>query len=139
MTHEEWGYVFNTRNTSSGIRYAKARVNNINGVILLPDDWNSGYYNLNSTNNADAYYSTNTISSSQWTTLEQHGAVFLPAAGYRNGTSVNSVGSNGNYWSSSYVNRFTVWSVSFSGSSLGTDIDSNRNNGHSVRLVLSLQ
>lgn len=114
-------------------------MNNINGVILLPDDWNSGYYNLNSTNNADAYYSTNTISSSQWTTLEQHGAVFLPAAGYRNGTSVNSVGSNGNYWSSSYVNRFTVWSVSFSGSSLGTDIDSNRNNGHSVRLVLSLQ
>ena len=139
LTHEEWGYVFNTRNTSSGIRYAKARVNNINGVILLPDDWNSGFYNLNSTNNADAYYSTNTISSSQWTTLEQHGAVFLPAAGYRNGTSVNSVGSNGNYWSSSYVNRYTAWSVSFSGSNLGTDIDSNRNNGHSVRLVLSLQ
>ena len=28
-------------------------------------------------------------------------SIFLPSAGYRYGTSVNSVGSNGNYWSSS--------------------------------------
>ncbi|MBP5175782.1 MAG: hypothetical protein ILP07_07725, partial [Treponema sp.] len=41
LTHEEWDYVFNTRSTSSGIRYAKAKVNNVNGVILLPDDWSA--------------------------------------------------------------------------------------------------
>ena len=37
----EWNYIFNTRTTTSGIRYAKARVNNVNGVVLLPDDWSA--------------------------------------------------------------------------------------------------
>ena len=44
LTNNEWNYVFNNRSTSSGIRYAKAIVNDINGVILLPDDWSTYYY-----------------------------------------------------------------------------------------------
>ena len=138
LTHEEWVYVFNTRNTSSGIRYAKAKVNNINGVILLPDDWNSSYYSLSSVNMSGASFTTNTISSSQWSTLEQHGAVFLPATGYRGGTSVYNVGSNGNYWSASYSTNNSAWRVDFDDSDLRTVYDS-RSYGRSVRLVLSLQ
>ena len=139
LTHAEWRYVFNTRNTPSGIRYAKATVNNINGVILLPDDWQSSYYSLSSTNSPGASYSSNTITATQWATLEQHGAVFLPAAGYRNGTSVNIVGSYGNYWSASYIDSNNAWYVYFYDSSLSTGSYYNRCYGRSVRLVLSPQ
>ena len=140
LTHEEWVYVFNTRNTPSGIRYAKAKVNNINGVILLPDDWQSVYYSLSRTNSPKASFSSNTITATQWATLEQHGAVFLPAAGFRYGTSVYDVGSYGNYWSASYSNSYYVaWYVRFSGSRLRPDGYGKRYCGPSVRLVLSPQ
>ncbi len=99
LTNQEWQYLFYTRTTTSGIRYAKAKVNDVNGVILLPDDWSSETYSLSNTNSTGASFSNNTISASQWNTLEQAGAVFLPAAGRRNGTSVGSMGSDGYYWS----------------------------------------
>ena len=35
----EWKYVFTSRGTTSGIRYAKAIVNDCNVIILLPNDW----------------------------------------------------------------------------------------------------
>ena len=63
------------------------------------------------------------------------GCVFLPAAGNRNGTSVNNVGSNGNYWSSSPngSNADNAYNVNFNS---GNPADNNnRNNGFSVRLV----
>ena len=41
LTNGEWSYLLMTRSTASGIRYAKAQVNGINGVILLPDNWNN--------------------------------------------------------------------------------------------------
>ncbi len=139
LTNDEWDYVFFTRSTSSGIRYAKAMVNNINGVILLPDDWQSSYYALNSANTNDASFSTNTIDATQWSTLEQHGAVFLPAAGYRNGNSVYRVSSYGEYWSSSYSGGSSARLVSFLVSSLYTGYMDDRVIGHSVRLARSLQ
>lgn len=65
--------------------------------------------------------------------------VFLPAAGNRNGTSVNNVGSNGNYWSASYNNANNAWNVNFNSSNLNTDNNNNRYNGQSVRLVRPAQ
>ena len=139
LTHDEWSYVFNTRSTTSGMRYAKATVNSINGVILLPDDWSSNYYTLNNTNQGGASFSSNVITAAQWNTLEQHGAVFLPAAGLRGGTSVYNVGSNGYYWSASYGNSDIAWFVYFSGSYLSTDGNyDGRYYGRSVRLVCLL-
>ena len=135
LTSDEWVYVFNTRATISGIRYAKANVNNVNGVILLPDDWSTSYYTLSNTNSSSASFSSNTISASQWSTLEDAGAVFLPASGNRNGTSVSYVGSYGYYWSSaSYYNGYYAWNVCFGDSNL-TDSPSQRCIGLSVRLV----
>jgi len=61
--------------------------------------------------------------------------VFLPAAGNRNGTSVNNVGSNGNYWSASYNNSNNAYNVNFNDGNLNTDNWNNRYNGQSVRLV----
>lgn len=39
LTQPEWNYLFFERNTTSGIRFAYAQINNINGLILLPDNW----------------------------------------------------------------------------------------------------
>ena len=135
LTREEWDYLFNTRVTSSGIRYAKARVNNVSGVILLPDDWQTSYYSLNSTNTSGASFSTNVITVTQWNTLQQHGVVFLPAAGGRNGASIYGVGSNGNYWSASYIDSYYAYGVYFDYGSLDASGNYNRYFGLSVRLV----
>ena len=134
-TNDEFEYVFDTRTTESGIRYAKANVNDVNGVILLPDDWSTNYYDLTDTNTNEASYSSNTITASAWSTLEQHGAVFLPANGYRFGVSVKNVGVNGYYWSSSYVNGNYAYGVYFLDSNLNPQDSSNRTYGRAVRLV----
>ena len=131
LTQPEWDYVFNTRTTNSGIRYAKANVNNVNGVILLPDDWSSSTYSLSNTNSSGASFSSNTITASLWSTLEYAGAVFLPATGYRYGTSVHDVGSLGFYWSASYYNSGSAHGVYFD----DLDYYDFRDGGHSVRLV----
>ena len=134
LTQPEWDYVFNTRATTSGIRYAKANVNNVNGVILLPDDWSASTYRLSNTNSSGSSFSSNTMTASQWSTLEQAGAVFLPTAGSRSGTSVGNVGSIGYYWSASYYDSSRAYSVYFGGSSLYTNYGS-RYGGRGVRLV----
>ncbi len=142
LTSDEWRYVIDTRSTPSGIRYAKACVNNVNGVILLPDNWSSSYFSLSSTNTPNASFSSNVITSSQWNTLEQHGAVFLPAAGSRQGASVYSVGTAGYYYSASNYGSYSSCAMnmgfgvtSLSGSSTCLD----RCHGFSVRLVCPAQ
>ena len=138
LTHAEWFYVFNTRTPESGIRFAKAQVNNINGVILLPDDWTASIYALNNPNGGN--YTSNTITATNWTnTLEAHGAVFLPAAGYRGGISVSDVGGYGDYWSASYNGVGTAWNMYFNDSNLNTGSYSYRDYGQSVRLVRSAE
>ena len=136
LTKDEWVYVFDTRSTSSGIRYAKAQVNNVNGVILLPDDWSTDYYSLSSTNTYNANFSNNVISASSWTnSLQSHGAVFLPAAGTRDGTSVSNVGSIGYYWSASRFYSSAAYIMNFYGSHLSANGTSRRYSGRSVRLA----
>ena len=136
LTRSEWYRLFH-RSTFSGICYAKAQVNGVNGVILLPDDWRSSYYSLNSTNQGAANYNNNVINASDWTScLEAHGAVFLPAAGYRTGTSVGIVGSGGYYWSSSCNNSSISYQIYFSSTTINCDYSSEeRCSGLSVRLV----
>ena len=138
-TKEEWDYVFNTRTTTSGIRYAKAIVNNVNGVILLPDDWNTAYYSLRNTNSTGTNFSSNTITASQWRKLERHGAVFLSMAGYRDGTSFTSVGSSGRYYSASKYDSKNAWVIYLGSSFIRTDWVNYRYYGLSVRLVQDIQ
>ena len=138
LTKDEWGYVFDTRTTITGIRFAKANLNNVNGVILLPDDWNVNYYDLIDTNTKEASYSCNTIAVSEWRNLEQHGAVFLPATGYRFGTSIKKVGVNGYYWSTSYVNSNYAYGIYVYDTDMNPQDCSNRTYGRGVRLVCSI-
>ena len=139
LSRDEWEYVFDIRTTDSGIRFAKAIVNNVNGLILLPDDWNISYYDLNDTNTNTANFASNTISASEWDTLEQYGAVFLPAAGFRFGVSVKSVGVNCYYWSSTHVNRLYAYGVYVTDSNMIVGDGSNRTYGRSVRLVYEVE
>lgn len=141
LTKDEWVYVFDKRSTSSGIRYAKAIVNGVNGVILLPDNWSSSNYSLSNTNKYDAGFSSNRISQSDWTNkFEANGAVFLPAAGWRSGTYVSrDVGSYGYYWSASCEDSDNAYRVYFGESSLYADVWYYREIGHSVRLVCSAE
>jgi len=139
LTDDEWSFLLFNRITSSGIRFAKAKVNGVRGVIILPDNWNSSYYSLTSTNNTSADFS-NIILMLDWTSkFEANGAVFLPAAGFRHGTSVSSVESNGYYWSSSYPYAEQAYDLSFDDEYMGTGYGGigryGRCDGLSVRLV----
>jgi hypothetical protein len=98
LTLDEWEYVFHTRTTDSGIHFAMACVNGVNGVIILPDNWSNDYYSLN---NADleGSFGHNVIGLTVWNNAFQvNGAVFLPATGERSGPWVYSIGSRGKYW-----------------------------------------
>ena len=135
MTKSEWNYVLNTRTTASGIRYAKAKVNNVNGIILLPDDWSSNIFELSNTNTTGASYNSNKISNAQWTTIfESAGAVFLPAAGKRYGKIVHAVGEDAFYWSSTHTNSYNSFALYFYDTVLYTK-DYFRYYAMSVRLV----
>ena len=140
LTQPEWHYIFINRNTTSDIRYAKATVNGVNGIILLPDNWAASTYALNSTNIGYANFTTNTITAEDWAnTLEANGAVFLPTAGWRDGTLPDHVGFQGFYWSSSYKSSDFVYYVSFHRESLLMDYDNSRCLGLSVRLVRNVE
>ena len=135
LTKSEWAFLLTTRYTSSGIRFAKAQVNGVNGVILVPDDWNVTTFSLNNTNETGASFTSNVVGEMVWqNTFEPAGAVFLPAAGFRYGASVVSVGGGGLYWSASCDNSYSAYDVYFYGG-LGTDHWNVRFYGLSVRLV----
>lgn len=132
LTKEEWNYLYDTRANAENLR-GQATVNGQTGYILLPDGWSipSG---LTFTANPDDF-STNTYSASEWSKMEAAGAVFLPCAGYRLGTTVNYVGTYGYYWSSSYFSSSNAYYFNFSSSNVNPSNFSSRYGGLSVRLV----
>lgn len=143
LSKDEWAYLLYDRNTSSGIRFAKAQVNGVNGMILLPDDWKSTIYTFKDPNNGNAKYTGNTIIADDWhNTFEANGAVFLPAAGYRYyGTELFNVNEKGRYWSSTMSNKnYEVYHLYFSNKKMSdiirhTDYPAEQSHGFSVRLV----
>ena len=135
LTKDEWVYLLNTRPTASSIRYAKATVCGIVGLIIVPDNWSNTYYPLTNVNTASAAYTSNIIGATDWTKMENVGCVFLPAAGYRSGSSVSNVGSSGGYWSATYYDRGGAYNLNFNSSYLYSSANDNRYYGRSVRLV----
>lgn len=141
MSTYEWDYVMNTRETVSGIRYAKAHIAGTAGLILLPDNWEASLYSLNSTNDASAGYSSNEINLGDWTNvLEKNGAVFLPAAGYRNDYwGLSNIGTSGYYWSYTVGGEYEperIYYLGFDSNNLNAmNSTSNFSNGGSARLV----
>ena len=134
LTREEWKYIFNERNTTSGIRFAMGNVNGVDGVILLPDNWVASTYSLTGANVYFGYFLDNIISATDWTTiLEANGAVFLPKTVGRDGTSITT---NCNYWSSTHSDSQSAYSVYFGNNYIGfNNTINNRSTGNVVRLV----
>ena len=144
LTNQEWDYILNTRSTISGIRYAKAQVNGINGIIILPDNWNNDIYKLKNTNLKNSSYNDNIISSNIWINcFENNGSIFLPAAGELIGViAVIGDGSDGYYHSStsSLSSSYFHYGVHFSNVSMDSNDGINSNdNGYSVRLVCDVE
>jgi len=122
LTQPEWQFLLSSRSTESGIHYAKSRIeissgNYVNGLIMLPDDWNSSNYALNNTDLQNVDYTSNTISVEDWTNVfEANGAVYLPAGGWRHGTTVN-MGTNGGmykegiYWTTTHYSSYTAYDI----------------------------
>lgn len=136
---QEYVHVLYNRTTNSGILYAKAIVNGITGVILLPDNWNPSTYVLNNSNSNNVNYDTNTISLYDWTTFfETNGAVFFPITGLRYiimGVHIGDI-SQGTYWSSSYEElNAKVQYFRFSANELMVSSGYSRDCGLAVRLV----
>lgn len=145
LTSDEWKYLFYGR-TDAAHLFGMGSVNGVNGTILLPDNWSGDkftdtdnglvdrgtyYENSNSTN-----FSFHTFTAEQWKTMEEAGAVFLPAAGYRYGTDVSLVGSYGYYWSSTPYQEDNVAIMYFNSRSLIPQNDSSKRYfGLPVRLV----
>ena len=135
LTKDEWEYLVNTRTTTSEVRYAKAIVNGINGLIILPDDWSTSYYALSNTNNKNAAYTSNEISSTDWTNLlEAYGAVFLSNAGNRYGNWVTNLGAFGDYWSATLTDESYAYLLCIRENSAGRG-SFGREHSSSVRLV----
>ncbi len=146
MTTNEWRYLFYERATLSGIRYAKANVNGVKGVILLPNDWDASTYDLIGANSDNTGYSANSITSVDWTNiLEANGAVFLPFTGYRQGTSFyyyDSENYGAFYWSSSHYDSnssYYMFLYNYLAPSYSYFDGGSRRIGFSVRLVHDME
>ena len=143
LTNNEWEYLFNTRTNAESL-HGIAQVDGVNGMILLPDNWKcpsgvtfkSGHY---SDYGADYYAAYQTFTADQWSKLEAAGAVFLPAAGYRYGTTMGDVPLwGGTYRSRTSYNSNYSYCLRFSSGAHNTDWRNN-SKGYSVRLVKDLQ
>ncbi|MBR3565119.1 MAG: hypothetical protein IKN91_02150, partial [Paludibacteraceae bacterium] len=135
LTTEEWEYVYSGRANADNLK-GQATVNGVTGFILLPDDWEAPS-GITFTAGTSLKFTTNTYTTAQWKQMEQHGAVFLPAAGYRNGSSVRNVGLSGYFWSVSQYSSYGARSLHFS--SCDSYMDGNyRYYGRSVRLSQDL-
>ena len=141
LTYKEWEYIINERSNASNLK-GVAQVNGVNGLILLPDNWicpsgvtfKSGFHNHYGT---EYYAEYQTFSSSEWTKLEASGAVFLPAAGYRDGSDVSDVQGDGGYWSAAEDDLYVASRLYFYSDEAGMG-NTNRILGLSVRLVTTL-
>lgn len=141
LTKDEWMFILNTRTTESGIRFAKAIVNDVKGLILLPNNWNPSVYALNNTNAGNAVFTDNVISTEDWSTLEAAGAIFLPGGGSREGMTVSGYSrvtagnAYGRYWSATHDDVDGAYGLNFSNYSVTGQWRMDRYLGISVRLA----
>mgnify|MGYP007101930691 FL=1 len=100
LTKDEWDYLL-YRRTNATNKVGHATVNGMQGIVILPDDWRLPSSCTFTPDNYDysyyygeyrGFYYTNTYSVTQWDDMESRGAVFLPAAGQREGSDVRNVG-----------------------------------------------
>lgn len=113
LTKAEWEYLLQTR-ANAASKYGNATVAGQKGLVILSDAWTLPT-GLTFTA-APTNWTTNTYSADQWTEMENAGAIFLPAAARRNGTSVMSIDEDvrrGYYWTSTANGTGNAYMVRF--------------------------
>ena len=144
LSKDEWLYLFYGRSDAEN-KYGYATVNGVYGIIFLPD----AFVDPKKNNGSDAFvgsatdWVTNVYTAANWALMEKNGAVFLPAAGYRDEADVDVDGDRGYYWSSSAYGDEEAYYLYFVKSdepdALHVDNNTDRYNGMSVRLVRPVQ
>jgi len=146
LTRLEWLYLLSTRetgitvNSTDNARYTLAIINTdgtaVKGLIIFPDSYAGGSPAgvTWGTINAKSTFET-TCTSAGWTALEAAGCVFLPAAGYRDASTVKDAGVGAGYWSSSSSNATYAFGLYFESDYMTIQYGGNRKYGFSVRLV----
>ena len=125
-----------TVNGTAGHHFAKVKIGNVGYTLLCPDDAViTDAVNITNWNQTGANYVS--LTDEQWQVFENAGCVLLPAAGYFSGSSVNSVGTLGYYWSSTPYGTSNAYSFYFISSSLRM-YSSSQSYGFSVRLAQAL-
>ncbi len=105
LTKTEWDYLINNR-TNAASKWGLATINSLyKGLVLIPD----GIYENSTpsafvmpdgvswTSGAASGYNTNTFTTEEWASMESAGAIFLPAGGAREVSSVINI-NYGFYW-----------------------------------------
>ena len=139
MAKEEWEYLLENRTNAINLKGC-AQINGINGLIILPDNWispddisfNPGFHN---SNGEEFYPQHQSFTIKEWQKLEKRGAIFLPASGSRQGTSMAWQGS-GLYWTSTIRSDRTerAYELIFDSSQVSVGNMAVRD-GYAVRLV----
>lgn len=132
-TKDEWTYILNTRTTTSGVRYAKATVNGVGGMIVVPDLW-AGTLTLNSPNTPTAAYNSNVLTDADWESYEVQGAIFLPQTGYLINASVFFDATSGFYYCVNQLASNLAWNMRLQPSNMTFDYK-DKKQGQAVRLV----
>lgn len=138
MTANEWGYLLEKR-TNANQLYGVAMVSGVNGLIVLPDNWvcpegisfQCGLYS----EKVDNYALHQSFHVDEWKRMENAGAVFLPASGFRDGIMVDKQNLSGYYWSSTSSDRNNAYRMYFYSYFLAAKQTHVKYRGRSVRLV----
>ena len=153
-SYDEFRYILQSRSASVVRGKSDARFfnlyltdqNGLAGIVLLPDNYvlPEGISNNLTANHINQISTAVSLTYAELEKLEEAGAVFLPAAGYRNGTTVYTSSDGwpiGAYWTSTAVpnvdtNATSIWFGKESGTLyLNYEILKGRHLGMSVRLI----
>ena len=126
LTVQEWLYLMKSRPNAHDL-CEPAIVVGVLGFVYVPDDWVTPK-GLNFNPEAQEY-EDNSYNEEEWLKMEEAGAVFVPAAGYRVSTSILSIGDyeENHYWTS------TGYDADKAADFIGRSLD--KTNGYCVRLV----
>lgn len=146
LTIDEWGYLFNIRPDAKK-KYGVACIEGVNGLVVLPDNWalpegctfNPG---MGNGDGREYFVLKNSYTPEEWVKMQTAGAIFLPAAGVRNGLEVAYVNELGRYWSVTrcydkpLYEEWCAYTIYFQSDDLITaEFNNPRDWGRAVRLV----
>lgn len=136
LTSKEWRYMVMSREKASD-KYGFATVNGVQGLVLLPDNYDSAAFASMFTPGMNGYASNN-YDVEKWAEMAQLGAIFLPVEGGRETADTLAVSAvKGAYWTST-GNGTTAEFFNFSENFLGVTIQP-RSNRFAVRLAQDYQ